>query len=151
MHDHDMHDMHDMHDEYGRGRCHATTRAGERCGNPPMRGGRVCRMHGGAAPQVRAAAKRRAAMAMIHAELAANSGAVIEAQERHQLARETVRSAPHAVRDALVVEVLRALRVGVEPLDLDADQERDVLTRACGALFDALYMWELIGAGAALD
>lgn len=30
-----------------------------RCINPPMKGGKVCRKHGGAAPQVRAAAQRR--------------------------------------------------------------------------------------------
>jgi len=34
----------------------ATNRAGERCGRPPIPGGSVCRFHGGAAPQVKAAA-----------------------------------------------------------------------------------------------
>ena len=31
----------------------------KRCGNPPMRGGTVCKFHGGAAPQVIAASARR--------------------------------------------------------------------------------------------
>ncbi len=31
----------------------------ERCGNPPIKGGKVCRFHGGKAPQVEAAAARR--------------------------------------------------------------------------------------------
>lgn len=33
-------------------RCSATNRKGERCENPAMRGGWVCRNHGGKAPQV---------------------------------------------------------------------------------------------------
>lgn len=40
-------------------RCVATNRAGKRCKNWPIKGGAVCRMHGGAAPRVRAAAHRR--------------------------------------------------------------------------------------------
>jgi hypothetical protein len=39
-------------------RCHATCRDGRGCGNPPMRGQAVCRMHGGASPQARRAAAR---------------------------------------------------------------------------------------------
>jgi len=35
-----------------RPRCTATNRQGRRCGKEPIRGGTVCRMHGGAAPQV---------------------------------------------------------------------------------------------------
>lgn len=50
-------------------RCTARTRAGERCGNFPMRGTTVCRMHGGSAPAVRAAAARRLATAEVEAEL----------------------------------------------------------------------------------
>ncbi len=40
-------------------RCKATTRAGRQCGSTPIRGGTVCRMHGGGAPQVKAAAMDR--------------------------------------------------------------------------------------------
>ncbi|MGH4010663.1 MAG: hypothetical protein ACRDTH_21295 [Pseudonocardiaceae bacterium] len=40
-------------------RCLATRRDGCGCGNPPMRGQAVCRMHGGASPQARRAAAPR--------------------------------------------------------------------------------------------
>lgn len=41
-------------------RCRATANhTGKRCRNYPIRGGTVCRYHGGSAPQVRAAAERR--------------------------------------------------------------------------------------------
>jgi hypothetical protein len=39
--------------------CTATSSSGERCGNPPIRGGFVCRFHGGNAPSVRKAAQQR--------------------------------------------------------------------------------------------
>ena len=42
-----------------RDRCTATNRAGERCGRPPIRGGFVCALHGGRAPQVRRSARER--------------------------------------------------------------------------------------------
>lgn len=44
-------------------RCKATNRAGEQCGRPPMRGGRVCASHGGKSPRVLAAAQRNLAEA----------------------------------------------------------------------------------------
>ncbi len=40
-------------------RCHATTRRGTQCCSPAIRGGTVCRMHGGSAPQVKFAAMER--------------------------------------------------------------------------------------------
>ena len=39
--------------------CKATNRQGKRCGKPPILGGTVCRMHGGAAPLVKNAAEER--------------------------------------------------------------------------------------------
>lgn len=39
--------------------CTATNRQGKRCGRSPILGGTVCRMHGGAAPQVKAKAIER--------------------------------------------------------------------------------------------
>lgn len=46
-------------DPMERARCRGTKRTGDQCTRPPIRGGTVCRMHGGAAPQVLAAAHRR--------------------------------------------------------------------------------------------
>jgi hypothetical protein len=40
-------------------RCTATNRQGKRCGKSPIPGGTVCRMHGGAAPQVKQKAMER--------------------------------------------------------------------------------------------
>lgn len=40
-------------------RCIATNRQGNRCGSQPIPGGTVCRMHGGAAPQVQRKARLR--------------------------------------------------------------------------------------------
>lgn len=40
-------------------RCSATNRAGQPCGRAPIPGGRVCVMHGGAAPAVQQSAKAR--------------------------------------------------------------------------------------------
>lgn len=42
-----------------RTRCSARRKNGTPCKNPPILGGNVCRMHGGSAPQTRAAANRR--------------------------------------------------------------------------------------------
>lgn len=39
--------------------CTATNRQGKRCGRRPIPGGRVCWLHGGAAPQVQASAAER--------------------------------------------------------------------------------------------
>lgn len=39
--------------------CTATNRQGKRCTRPPIHGGTVCRYHGGAAPQVKEAARAR--------------------------------------------------------------------------------------------
>lgn len=41
-------------------RCHATAKStGRPCSNPAIRGGTVCRLHGGSAPQVKFAAMER--------------------------------------------------------------------------------------------
>lgn len=42
-----------------RERCHACTRIGRQCKAKAIEGGFVCRVHGGSAPQVRLAARRR--------------------------------------------------------------------------------------------
>lgn len=55
-------------------RCTARTRSGARCKNPPMVGSTVCRMHGGAARQVRAAAGRRVEQARVEREVSRTLG-----------------------------------------------------------------------------
>jgi hypothetical protein len=42
-------------------RCKAHSRSGKQCGNAPIMGGMVCRMHGGSAPQVKRKAAERLA------------------------------------------------------------------------------------------
>lgn len=51
-------------------RCKARRHNGESCGNYAMIGGRVCHAHGGRAPQVRAAARRRSIQAYAWRRLA---------------------------------------------------------------------------------
>lgn len=48
-------------------RCSATNRQGNQCGKAAIKGGSVCRMHGGAAPQVQRKAAERLAEARDHA------------------------------------------------------------------------------------
>lgn len=50
-------------------RCGARTRSGGVCGSWPVQGATRCRMHGGAAPQVKAAAKRRLAQDSVRRSL----------------------------------------------------------------------------------
>lgn len=56
-------------------RCKATNRAGQQCGRPPMRGGRVCASHGGKSPRMLAAAQRNLAEAEAVREVARLSDA----------------------------------------------------------------------------
>lgn len=42
-------------------RCNGTNKVGKPCGRPPIKGGFVCPLHGGSAPQVRAKAQERLA------------------------------------------------------------------------------------------
>lgn len=72
-------------------RCTGTNRQGAPCGNPPMTGAAVCRMHGGAAPQVRAAAARRVA----HAEWAQTYGEPIDTDPTTAVLDQLAHTAGH--------------------------------------------------------
>lgn len=54
-------------------KCAAHKKNGDPCGNYAITGGRVCRMHGGAAPQVRRAADMRLLEASAYRALAAST------------------------------------------------------------------------------
>lgn len=73
--------------------CTARRRNGEKCLNYAIRGARVCRLHGGAAPQVKAAAQIRLLMA---ADKAAAELVTMMLDK----------SAPHAVRLAAARDLL---------------------------------------------
>jgi hypothetical protein len=64
-------------------RCSARRKDGQPCGNYAIIGGRVCRIHGGAAPQVRRKAKERLLMAACYRALVrlSNSRSAREHQE----------------------------------------------------------------------
>jgi hypothetical protein len=62
-------------------RCAAKRRNGQQCGAYAVKGATVCRMHGGSAPQVRAAAMNRSARAQAHLEaerMVARSGVDVD-------------------------------------------------------------------------
>jgi hypothetical protein len=65
-------------------RCTARNRQGERCKRAAIKGGTVCPMHGGKAPQVRDAAERNRALAVARAECV-TLGIPIEIDPGHAL------------------------------------------------------------------
>lgn len=89
-----------------RRRCTATARSGTRCGRRPIPGGTVCNLHGGKAPQVRAAAQHR----------------LLEAVDI--VAAELVRIATSGESDAVRLSACRDLldRVGLKDLGDEADE-----------------------------
>jgi hypothetical protein len=104
-------------------RCSATNAAGVRCAKAAMLGGTVCRSHGGAAPQVRAAAERRLAEQQAAASIADVVVAPIEnplealaqvaeealAFQRHAAAKVAELTSLEDVAPATRVEYLRPL------------------------------------------
>lgn len=66
--------------------CAAHTRRGKPCGGRPVKGARVCRMHGGAAAQVQAAAARRLAEDKAR-EVLLGFGVQVDTDPHTQLAR----------------------------------------------------------------
>ena len=85
--------------------CNATTRSGRPCGNHPVRGATVCRMHGGRAPQVVAAANRRIALQAITAE-GARLGRIIDITPNDAIIEMVRESAGNVAAIRLAVEGL---------------------------------------------
>lgn len=84
-------------------RCTATTRSGAQCRSYAIVGAVVCRMHGGAAPQVRRAAAERERAARQQSEIAAAVSLSVDAwRGRHPI--ESVEDA-RATASAMVEEV----------------------------------------------
>ena len=61
-------------------KCTATNRRGERCGNYAIRGGNVCKFHGGGAPQVRRKANLRLA-ALVEPAIATLAKEMVQADK----------------------------------------------------------------------
>lgn len=86
--------------------CKATARSGEQCSNPPIQGGTVCRMHGGGAPAVKAAAARRKAAEAVQAEAQA-----ILAHEGFAGVTDPLEEISRLANEALAVKTASAARV----------------------------------------
>lgn len=106
-------------------RCTGTAKStGERCRNPAIPGGTVCRIHGGKAPQVQAAAERR----LVRAELEGGEFASLLAELEVEVAgRDPVEHLERAlVLTAAMSEVwrLHAVRLAdvAEPTVIDLER-----------------------------
>jgi hypothetical protein len=64
-------------------RCRARRTDGQPCGCWSIRGGYVCRVHGGSAPQVRAKADARLEASRIYQEFARGVGRTVELERRY--------------------------------------------------------------------
>lgn len=87
----------------------------ERCKNPPIPGGTVCRIHGGSAPQVRAAGARRVLEALVAPALLQYRDIIEDA------------STPPAVRLAAIRDLLD--RTGYKPVEQIEFISDDMLER----------------------
>lgn len=102
-----------------RPKCAGRKTNGEPCGNYPMKGGTVCRKHGGGAPQVRAAAKRRLALAEATAELD-RLGRVADVEPAEAMLAMVQEAAANVAVFRLLVQGLR-LEVDHELAAVDED------------------------------
>lgn len=102
-----------------RPQCRATNRQGQRCRRPPVPGATVCRLHGGAAPQVRRKAALRlaelvdpaiATLARIMVDPNANDAnrlrAVENVMDRAGVPRKVETNDPDTAREILVARLL---------------------------------------------
>lgn len=93
-----------------REKCKAIRKSGKRCSNWPIRGGVVCRMHGGGAPQVKAAAARR----LQREQLEVDTGQLLEEMELDAAGRGPTELLLDAVyRAHAMVQMLGALVGGI--------------------------------------
>ena len=100
--------------------CTATNRAGQRCGQSAIKGGTICRAHGGAAPQVR----RKAALRLL--ELVDPAIAV--------LAREMVNADKSADRQRAANSVLDRAGVPRTATVIDGESAKSLLVERINAL-----------------
>lgn len=99
-------------------RCSAKTSSGRSCSNWAIRGGTVCKVHGGSAPQVRAAANRRLERARVNGEL----GDLLADVNAATPEEHPIETALDAVRRASVM--VRALSVMLAELDTPLGRNR---------------------------
>jgi hypothetical protein len=92
-------------------KCHAHRKNGEPCKAYAIIGGRVCRAHGGAAPQVRAAARERLLMARAYRALVILSRGPHERE--HRAMREL--AFPRGGDDHPVLDFAAAFAAGLDP------------------------------------
>ena len=107
-------------------RCTATNRQGNRCGKAPIAGGTVCRMHGGAAPQVIFKAKERlAALApkavlVLDALLGRDEFPTVQFQAARFIAEQEVGKAHESVSMEVTGEVTLAQKIAAARKRLQA-------------------------------
>lgn len=87
-------------------RCSAHRKNGEPCRAWAINGGRVCRMHGGAAPQVRRKAGERLVMARAYRVMGALARSR-DYQEHEALREQAGDPGAHRFRDALAAATAR--------------------------------------------
>jgi hypothetical protein len=108
-------------------KCKATARTtGAQCSNRPIQGATVCRMHGGSAPAVRAAAARRLEVAAVEADVAAViaseglEGVTNPLEALARLATESLAmKAALAARVNALQEISTTSKLGVEALKVE--------------------------------
>ncbi|WP_286960160.1 MULTISPECIES: HGGxSTG domain-containing protein [Arsenicicoccus] len=90
-------------------RCRATSRSGQQCKRYAIRGANVCRWHGGAAPQVQAAAARR-----------------VQQEELETMARRASADGPTVTMSEVYTEMLTTAGMLIEYRDELADRKAAV-------------------------
>ena len=120
-----------------------STRSGNRCKKYAVRGATVCGTHGGSAPQVRDAARRRTEDAKAAAAVA-TYGLPVDVEPHEALLTEVRRTAGHVAWLGQIVEDLeeRTLTHGITRTVQKADGSRDVTAEAAVNVWVRLYQDE---------